>query len=233
VHPHLLILLAVAAPFLGIRSSWVVFWWLFFVFLGMQGNFQRADGVWISGFRNIRHIHCLLYPTVLLLTGYLVSLRLRRPRLAAVAVTVLLLFSLRESVNAAWSPRTAFGARRDICYFIDETVPKGARINSEQGLQMWCTILDPTNGPARLSVLHPAAEGRRPQILAMQNAYIVTGGANDPVYGCPPCIPRAAELPPGRFRLVKEFPAPDPATAWYFEPFRLWETLPVPTPPAE
>jgi len=228
VHPHLLILLAVAAPFLGLRSSWVVFWWLFFVFLGMQGNFQRADGVWISGFRNIRHIHCLLYPTVLLLTGYLVTLWLRRPRLAAVAAAVLLLFSLRESVNAAWSPRTAFGARRRICNFIDETVPKGARINSEQGLQMWCTILDPTNGPARLSVLHPAAEGRRPQIQAMQNAYIVTGGANDPVYGCPPCIPRAAELPPGRFRLVKEFPAPDPVTTWYFEPFRLWETLPAP-----
>jgi hypothetical protein len=230
VHPHLLILLAVLAPFLGIRSSWVVFWWLLFVFLGMQGNFQRADGVWISGFRNIRHIHCLLYPTVLLLTGYLVSLWLRRPRLGAVVVAVLFLFSLRESINTAWAPRTAFAARRRICNFIDETVPKGTRIHSEQGLQMWCSILDPKNGPPRLTVLHPAADGRRSQLQGLQNAYVVTGGVNDPIYGCPPCLPRAAELPAGRFRLVKEFPPPEPATPWYFEPFRLWETLPGASP---
>ncbi len=228
VHPHLLVLLVVLAPFLGLRSSGIVFWWLLFVFLGMQFNFQRAEGVWIAGFRNIRHIHCLLYPTVLLLTGYLMSLRQRWPRFTAVAGAVLVLFSLRESVNAAWAPRSAFGERRRMCNFIDQNVPKGARIHSEQGLQMWCSILDPTNGPPRLTALHSAAEGRRAQVQAIQSAYIVTGGANDPVYGCPPCIPRAAELPPGRWRLVKEFPAPDPVTPWRFEPFRLWETLPTP-----
>ena len=133
----------------------------------------------------------------------------------------------------AWAPRTAFAARRRICNFIDETVPKGTRIHSEQGLQMWCSILDPKNGPPRLTVLHPAADGRRSQLQGLQNAYVVTGGVNDPIYGCPPCLPRAAELPAGRFRLVKEFPPPDPVTAWFFEPFRLWETVPAPAPPAE
>ena len=230
IHPHLLLLLVVLAPFLGLRSSWIVFWWLLFVFLGMQGNFQRVDGVWIAGFRNIRHIHCLLYPTVLLLTGYLVSLRRRHPRLLDVGVAALLVFSLRESVNAAWSPRMAFAERRRVCNFIEDTIPKGSRINAEQGLQMWCSILDPTNGPPRITVLHPAAEGRRPQIAAIQSGYIVTGGANDPIYGCPPCIPRAVELPPGRWKLVKEFPAPDPVTEWRFEPVRVWEAIP-PAPP--
>ena len=61
---------------------------------------------------------------------------------------------------------------------------------------------------------------------------MLTGGANDPIYGCPPCIPRAVELPPGRWRLVKEFPAPDPVTEWRFEPVRVWEAIPSPaTPP--
>ena len=83
---------------------------------------------------------------------------------------------------------------------------------------------------ARLSVLQSNVDGRRPQIAAIQDAYIVTGGANDPVYGCPPCIPRAAELPPGRFRLVKEFPEPDPVTSWRFEAFRLWQTVPPASP---
>ena len=230
VHPHLLVLLVVAAPFLGIRSSGIVFWWLLFVFLGMQFNFQRVDGVWICGFRNIRHIHCLLYPTVLLLTGYLVSLRQRAPRLVAVGVTALLLFSLRESVNAAWSPRMAFAERRRVCNFIEETVPKGTKIYAEQGLQMWCSILDPTNGPPRITVLHPGADGRRSQIQVIQTGYFVTGGANDPIYGCPPCIPRAAELPPGRWRLVKEFPAPDRVTEWRFEAVRVWEAIPQPAP---
>lgn len=232
VHPHLLVLLVIVSPFLGLRSSAIVFWWLLFVFLGMQFNFQRAEGVWISGFRNIRHIHCLLYPTVLLLTGYLISLRQRQPRLADLGVAVLLLFGLRESVNAAWAPRMAFAERRRVCNFIEDTIPKGSRIHSEQGLQMWCSILDPTNGPPRLTVLHSNADGRRPQIQAIPAGYIVTGGANDPIYGCPPCIPRASELPPGRWKLVKEFPAPDPVTDWRFEPVRVWEALPLAPPPA-
>jgi hypothetical protein len=231
VHPHLLILLALVAPFLGLRTSWIVFWWLLFVFLGMQGNFQRVDGVWITGFRNIRHIHCLLFPTVLLLTGYLVSLRIRHPRLVDVGVAALLLFTLRESVNAAWAPRSAFAARREVCNWIEANLAKGTRIYSEQGLQMWCSILDELNGAPRLTVLSPSADGRRSQINTIQGAYIVTGGANDPIYGCPPCIPKAAELVPTRWRLVKEFAAPDPATDWYFEPFRVWEALPPPPPP--
>jgi hypothetical protein len=230
VHPHLLILLVLVAPFLGLRSSWIVFWWLLFVFLGMQFNFQRAEGVWIAGFRNIRHIHCLLYPTVMLMTGFLVSLRRRAPRLVDLGVAVLLLFSLRESVNAAWAPRTAFAERRRVRNFIEETIPKGSRIFAEQGLQMWCGILDPTNGPPRITALHSSAEGRRPQLLAAQAGYLVTGGANDPIYGCPPCIPRVAELAPGRWKLVKEFPAPEPITEWRFEAVRVWEAIPPPPP---
>jgi hypothetical protein len=230
VHPHVLVLLVLLAPFLGLRSSGIVFWWLLFVFLGMQFNFQRVEGVWICGFRNIRHIHCLLYPTVLLLTGFLVSLRRRYPRLVDLAVAALLLFSLRESVNAAWAPRMAFAERRRVCNFIEETIPKGQRVHGEQGLQMWCSILDETNGAPRITMLHPAAEGRRSQILGITSGYLISGGANDPIYGCPPCIPRAAELPPGRWRLVKEFPAPELVTEWRFEPVRVWEAIP-PTPP--
>jgi hypothetical protein len=232
LYPHVLILLAVAGPFLGMRSSAIVFWWLLFVFLGMQFNLQRADGVWITGFRNIRHIHCLLYPTVLLLTGFLVSLRVRWPRLATVGVAALLLFSLRESVNAAWSPRTAFAERRRVCHFIEQTIPKGERIHAEQGLQMWCSIMDPTNGPPRITVLNPSAEGRRAQLQGLQMGYIVTGGANDPIYGCPPCIPRASELPPGRWKLLKEFPEPEPVTEWRFEAVRVWQAIPSAPPPA-
>lgn len=230
VYPHLLVLLALLSPILKIRTSGTVFWWLLFVFLGMQLNFQRAGDVWISGFRNIRHIHCFLYPLVLLLTGYLVSLRVRYPRLHDVGFAALLLFSLRESANAAWAPKTAFAERRRVCSYLEETVPKGTRIHAEQGLQMWCTVLDPTNGPPRVTMLHSAAEGRQPQLRTIEAGYVVTGGANDPIYGCPPCIPRADELPPGRFRLVKEFPAPDPVTAWRFEPVRVWEAI-APRPP--
>ena len=55
VYPHLLIVLAVAGAALGIRPCWPVLWWLFFLFLGMELNFQRAGGVWVTGFRNVRH----------------------------------------------------------------------------------------------------------------------------------------------------------------------------------
>jgi hypothetical protein len=147
-------------------------------------------------------------------------------------VAALLLFSLRESVNAAWSPRTAFAERRRVCHYIEQTIPKGERIHAEQGLQMWCSIMDPTNGPPRITVLNPSAEGRRAQLQGLQMGYIVTGGANDPIYGCPPCIPRASELPPGRWKLLKEFPEPEPVTEWRFEAVRVWQAIPSAPPPA-
>ncbi len=60
VYPHLLVGLGLASWSLGIRTSREVFWWLLSVFLGMQFNVQRADGVWITGFRNVRHGHVLV-----------------------------------------------------------------------------------------------------------------------------------------------------------------------------
>jgi len=168
-----------------------------------------------------------------LLTGFLVSLRQRYPRLVDVAVAALLLFSFRESVNAAWAPRMAFAERRRVCNWIEDNIPKGTRIHAEQGLQMWCSILDQTNGPPRISVLDPSADRRRAQFQSIQSGYVITGGANDPIYGCPPCIPRSTELNPARWRLVRAFPEPVPVTEWRFEAVRVWEAVPpAPVAPA-
>ena len=80
----------------------------------------RVGGVWVTMFRNIRHSHALVYPMVLLLTGYFVSLHARWPRLARVALVGVLLYSTwtasrwprrrtkRSPIGARWrssSPR--------------------------------------------------------------------------------------------------------------------------------
>src|SRR5262249_49133442 len=77
IYPQLLIVLALLALPLRLRSSWVAFWWFLFVFAGMQFNIQRVQGTWVAGFRNIRHTHVFVYPMILLLAGYLASLHAR------------------------------------------------------------------------------------------------------------------------------------------------------------
>src|SRR5205814_287146 len=78
------------------------------VFLGMEFNVQRAAGYWVRGFRNARHAHVFVYPLVLLLTGYLVALRAKRPALATAAVVVLLVTASVAAVSTATKTQTAF-----------------------------------------------------------------------------------------------------------------------------
>jgi hypothetical protein len=226
VHPHLLILMALVAPFLGLRSSWIVFWGLLFVFLGMQFNFQRVEGVWIAGFRNIA-------TSTASCTRPCCCYRLPRVTPAAASPFGRLRASPRSSSSASASRSTRRGrrGRRSPSGAASATgsrdnIPKGTRIHAEQGLQMWCSILDETNGAPRITVLDPSADRRRAQLQNIPSGYVITGGANDPVYGCPPCIPRATELNPARWRLVQAFPEPDVVTDWRFEAVRVWQAIP-------
>ncbi len=108
VYPHLLVGFALLGWLFGLRTSLAVFFWLLFFFLGMQLNIQRVQGVWISGFRNIRHAHVFVYPIILLLTGYLVGLRRRFPTVTYALLAALLVFSGFESVSTASKTKVSF-----------------------------------------------------------------------------------------------------------------------------
>ena len=227
VYPHLLVVLAVASWFWGIRTSPEVFWWFAFVFLGMQFNIQRAGGVWITGFRNIRHGHVFIYPLILMLTGYLVELRLRRsrlwPKLWHGLVGALLVFSAWQSVAAASKTEIAFADRRNVCQYLT-TVPRKV-IYSDGAIYTWCAILEVKGRPWQFKELHTFdKQQRKTEIAAITSGYLVTGGGREPIYGCFDCIPRADEiLDRQKWRLLKEFPGPEKPTPWRPEPLRLWE----------
>lgn len=226
LHPHLLIAFAVLGRFLGIRTSPEVFWWFLCVFLGMQFNVQQAEGVWITGFRNIRHAHVFIYPLILLLTGYLVALRLKRPKLGYGAIAVLLLFSAWQSVATASRTNAAFGDMRNACRSL-ATLPHKI-IYADGKMPTWCAILDVPGGWTFQQLHSWDREKRRAQIAVIRSGYLVTGGGREPYYGCRDCIIRADELPPGRWQLLKEFPGPSELTPWRPEPLRVWEVREVP-----
>jgi hypothetical protein len=165
----------------------------------------------------------LVYPIVLLLTGYLVSLRSKYRRLHDVMLAVVLVLSAWQGISAASKTKIAFQDRRQACRFIETLPPKATW--ADQGITTWCTILDPRNGPPKMKELPPNPGPRKAQIAAISSGYLVTGGGREPIYGCPPCIPRADELPPGKWQLVKEFPGPARPTEWRFEPLRIWEAI--------
>lgn len=227
IYPHLLVLLALAGVFLGLRSSPEVFWWLLFVFLGMQFNMQRADGVFITGFRNVRHGHVFVYPVVLLLTGYLVSLRARFPKLGHAVIAAVLVVSAWQSVSAASKTHATFGEMREACRFL-QPLPKSV-FYSDAKLPTWCAILTRKEGWD----FHPLHSWDRAQrqkeLAAISSGYLVTGGGREPYYGCRDCVIEAKELPPGRFRLLLELPGPARSEPWRLEALRIWEAVP-PTP---
>ena len=227
VYPHLLVVLAAASWFLGIRTSLAVFWWFFFIFMGMQFNIQRAGDVWITGFRNIRHAHVFVYPLILLLTGYLAGLRAKYPRLCHGVLAVLLIFSAWQSVAAASKTKIAFADRRNVCRFLT-TMPQKV-IYSDGAIYTWCAILPVPPAWWQFKELHAFdREKRRAEIAAITSGYLITGGGREPYYGCFDCIPRADELSPTKWQLLREFPGPATPTFWRPEPLRLWEAREAP-----
>jgi hypothetical protein len=221
VYPHLLILLAVASRFLRMRTSPAVFWWFIFMFLGMQFNIQLVQGVWISGFRNIRHTHVFVYPIILLLTGYLTCLRERYPKLSYGMLALILVFSAWQSAATASKTQIAFDDRRQVSHFLLTLSPK--TVYSDFQIATWASILE-FHSPWRFESLESFDRTvRRVQIAAIGSGYLITGGGREPYYGCIDCIPRADELALSRWRLIKEFPGPAEPTRWRPEPLRLWE----------
>jgi len=221
--PHVLVALLLLAPVLRLRTSAAVACWLACMFLGMELNVQRAGGVWISGFRNIRHTHVFVYPLVLLLAGLVASLRARSPRLTAVGLAALLALGAWQSVTAASRTREAFGDRRAACRLL-ASLPRDT-IHADEGLAVYCPTLALPGDPLRFHILHPNPEPRRAELANVRTGYAVTGGTREPYYGCPHCIPRADELPPGRWRLVQQLPGADAVTPWRPEPLRVWEAV--------
>jgi hypothetical protein len=225
VYPHALLGLALVAPLLGLRTSGLAIAWLLLVFAGLQLNVQRVEGVWVSGFRNIRHAHVVVYPLVLALAGFVASLRARRPRLCDAAFAVLLAFSAWQSVATSFKTRQAFGDRWHACRFLAGMPRKPVHV--DQGLRYYCDTLGLTP-PLEFVELLPNPDQWGPQIQAIRAGYLVTGGGREPYYGCPHCIPSAAAVPRARWRLLTEFDPDVPPAPWRAEPLRVWEAIEAP-----
>jgi hypothetical protein len=221
--PHTLVLLALLAPVLRLRTSWPVFWWLVFVFLGMQLNVQRVDGVWVAGFRNIRHAHVFLYPLILLLTGFVRTLRARWRWAADLLLAVVLIVGARQSIWTANLTHVSFADCRAVCEFLPSLPPK--TVVSDFQIETSCGLGAARELQYRKDLHSYDGNVRRAQIAALPDVYLVTGGGREPWYGCIDCIPLAKELDPAQWRLVKEFPGPSGATAWRPEPARIWERV--------
>jgi len=178
--------------------------------------------VWVAGFRNVRHAHVLAYPIVLLLGVALAQMGRRWPRWLLAGMAALLPVGLWQSIATADKTRTAFADRRAVRLFLAG--------------QAAGTVYSDFQLPASLSFVNALPfqpldierERRRREIAAITTGYVVTGGAREPVYGCVECIPRAAELPPGRWTLKLEVTGPAPSR-WRPEPLRVWQAAePVP-----
>lgn len=221
VYAWLLVALALAGPFLGLRTSGIAACWFAAVFLGYQLNVGRVEGVWVSGFRNIRHGHIFTYPLVLLLAGYLASLLRRRRRLTIAVLVLVLGFSLRESIHTADRTRPVFRQLREATSLV-AALPRRP-VWADFHFLHAMALRDLVRGRWHETILDQTAAARAPQLAAVRDGYLVTGGAREPYYGCRGCIVRAEELDPARWRLLWEWPPPPPDTPWWPEPLRLWD----------
>jgi hypothetical protein len=224
VYAYVLAAGALFGRLLGLTGSRVVVAWLLFVFLGTQFNIQRSEGIWVSGFRNVRHLHGIVYPLVLLTAAYLMALRRRWRPAADVLAVALLIFGAWQSTATARKTQIAFADRRQACARLLPLADKPRY--ADDGIVSWCTVLDPTNGPRQVFPLPEDPGTRGLRLTEIDEAYVVTGGAREPHYGCTTCITRTRDfLETDRWRLVEEFPDPIPSVPWREEPLRIWETV--------
>jgi len=221
-YPHLVVATALLAPIFGLRlRAPELWWWLLVLALGLQFNLQRADHEWVAGFRNVRHLHGLVHPLVLLVAGALVQLRSRwRPAFAAVFAGTLA-FGLWHSIATATLTHVSFADRRAACRVLVGLPPKP--IYSDFQIETGCSI-EPGGVKLRVQqVTSLRTPERRKTIAALGDVYIVTGGGREPHYGCIDCIPLERELDPSAWRVIFEGPAGPPPTVWRDEPIRIWE----------
>jgi hypothetical protein len=222
IQPHVLLLLAALRGLLGLRSSVLAGVWLLSVFAGLQLNIQHSQGVWVTGFRNIRYLHTCVYPIALLIAGYLVSLRRRFPTASHALLALLLAVGLWQSVAVARPTQIAFRDRRLATRFL-ATLPPKTVYSDFQIRQSLSLLLD--NPPPFFEVESFDVQKRREQLATLAPGYVVTGGAREPYYGCVDCIPRASELDPTKWKLLRELPGPTEPTVWRPEPTRVFEKV--------
>jgi hypothetical protein len=224
VYPHLLVLFALVGPFLRLRPRAPEVWlWMVVIFLAMQFNIQWTEGTWVAGFRNVRHTHIFIYPMILLVTGYVMAMGARWRRPARVLVAVLVLFGLWEGTSLATKTVVSFEDRRRACHFL-ATLPK-LPVYSDFQIRTWCAILpgEDVRQPFTELPSFVAAE-RRAALERAIGGYLVTGGGREPWYGCIDCIPREAEVPKDKWKVLKEFPEEGrPIAVWRPEPLKIWE----------
>ena len=224
VLPHAAVVLGLLGWLVGARSSLVVFWWFLFSFLGMQFNIQRADGAWVAGFRNVRHLHPIVYPLVLLVTGYLVTLRARFPRIGTSLAAALVAFGAWQSFSTAEKTIAPFEDRRRACHFLYDLPPK--TVYADFQIDTWCSILAMYPPTWTFRTLHGFDRNvRQKELAAIGSGYLVTGGGREPYYGCIDCIVHASEIDPQQWRLLMEHVGPTEVTTWRAEPLRIWERV--------
>jgi hypothetical protein len=230
VYPHLLVGFALVGPVLRVKPRAPEVWvWMVTVFLLMQFNIQRAEGVWVAGFRNVRHTHVFVYPMILLVTGYLVAAIARWPRVIRAAVAALVVIGLWQSMRVAAKTQVSFEDRRRAAHFL-ATLPKKT-VYSDFQINTWRAIIPGEEIRQPFKELPSfVADERRAVLAAAPEGYLVTGGGREPWYGCIDCIPREGEVSKEQWRVIKEFPeAGRPIAVWRPEPLRIWERIPPPS----
>lgn len=214
----------VVGRWLGARVSPVVFWWIVVVALGLEFNVQRANGVWVAGFRNVRHMHPLVYPLALALACQLVGLGRRHRPLAALVGAGVLAIGGWQSLDVADKTVVSFADRRAAAYFLLALPVKP--VYGDFQLEQTVDTHKPEGSPLRVAPIKaPDREGQRVEIAALRNAYLVTGGGREPYYGCTHCIPSIQQLDLLQWRLLYERPEPPATTSWRSEPLRIWEAV--------
>jgi Dolichyl-phosphate-mannose-protein mannosyltransferase len=223
LYPHLLLALAIVGPLLRIRTSGAVFWWFLFVALGLQFAVNHVPGGWTSGARNVRHTLIFVYPMTLLLTGYVVGLWGRFPKLTSALLGALLVYGALQCVSTATKTKVAYADRRQALEFITGLPPRP--IYSDFQLCTYALLFDFPPGMFPCKELTGDESMRRAEIAAIPFGYLVTGGGREPHYGCFECIPQAADVPEHGWRLLAHLPGPDDPVPWRPEPLRVWERV--------
>ncbi len=197
--------------------------WLLLIFLTMEFMPQKIDfSGWYSQARIFRYLSVLVIPSCLIL-AYATEEILKRWRNIGVSALILFIgIALVQGYRVTWPSRDAFDDVRQAASKV-LTFP-GNPIYSDYMMMSYIERFHFQYKDAGIIKFIRAEkpEERELEFLKISNAYVITGGARNPYYGCGHCIANIGNFAvPNNWKLL--WTLNKPSEAWRKEPLRIWK----------
>jgi tetratricopeptide (TPR) repeat protein len=205
------------------RKTYFPALWLMLIFLTMEFMPQKVDfNAWYSQARIFRYLSVIVIPSCLILAFSAEAILRRRQNIGIGILLIFIATALLQGYSLTLPSRDAYddvrNAVRKVLTFPEKPIYSDYMMMSH--LERFHFGYERSE---RVRSTREENIGKREiEFLKIRNAYVITGGARNPYYGCNHCIANIGDFGvPDHWELL--WISDKPSAPWRKEPLRIWE----------